>query len=90
MGWAGSADGGGVLLWLLLPFLLADGPAVRGGGAELRASCAADAEVTGRLEAGAAVQIRFAFSGDIGTFYKVTAQGLAGYLLAAEFTGLES
>ncbi len=77
-------------IWLALPFLLAAGPAVRDGGAVLRASCSADAETTGRLDAGVALQIRFAFSGDIGTCYKVTSNGQTGYLLATEITGLES
>jgi len=79
-----------VFIWFAFPFLLAAGPAVRDGGAELRASCSADAESAGRLDAGAPLTIRFAFSGDIGTCYKVLSNGKTGYLLAGEITGLES
>ncbi len=69
--------------------LLAPGPAVRQGGAALRASCSSDAEKVAQLDEGAALKIRFAFSGDIGTCYKVEAGDRAGYLRAAEIDGLE-
>lgn len=70
-------------------FLLAVHPVVHTGGAALRESCSADAQTLIRLEAGAEVQVRFAFSGDLGTCYKVTAGERTGYVLAAELTGLD-
>jgi hypothetical protein len=70
--------------------VLSGSPAVRDGGAALRSSCAADAEQVVRLEAGSALKVRFAISGEIGTCYKVESDGKSGYLLATEITGLDA
>lgn len=70
--------------------LLAAPPNVHPGGAVLRDSCSAEAGTLARLEAGEAVTVRFAFSGDLGTCYKVEAQGKTGYVTQAELVGMES
>jgi len=76
------------MLLLLAWLLMADSPAVRKGGAELRASCNADAEVVGRLDGGAAARVVFAINGELGQCVKVESGGRAGYLLVGELTGL--
>lgn len=75
----------------LLPglVLMAAPPAVNQSGAVLRDSCSSDATAIVRLAAGTEVRIQFAFSGDIGTCYKVEAAGRKGYVLASELDGLE-
>ncbi len=70
-------------------FLLAALPTVHPGGAALRDACSSDAAVVARLAPGAEVKIQFAFSGDLGTCYKVEAADRKGYVLATELAGLE-
>ncbi|MBL0157207.1 MAG: hypothetical protein IPP47_08925 [Bryobacterales bacterium] len=79
---------GGQMLLLLAWLLMADSPAVRAGGADLRASCNSDADVVGRLEGGAPARVLFAISGEMGQCAKVESGGRAGYLLMGELTGL--
>jgi hypothetical protein len=76
------------MLLLAAWLLMADSPVVRAGGAELRASCNADAEVVGRLEGGSAARIVFAINGELGQCMKVESGGRWGYVLAGELTGL--
>lgn len=76
------------MLLLAAWLLMADSPAVRAGGAELRASCNADAKVMGRLEGGAPARVVFAISGELGQCFKVESGGRSGYVLAGELTGL--
>jgi hypothetical protein len=78
-----------VILVLATAFVFLAGPTVRPEGAVLRAACATDAGEVARLSGGTPLRVRFAFSGEIGTCYKVDANGTAGYLMAAEIAGLE-
>ncbi len=78
------------MLFLVAWLLIADSPSVREGGAELRASCNADAESLGRLEGRSPARVLFAISGELGQCVKVASGGRAGYLLAGELDGLSS
>lgn len=55
----------------------------------LRDACSGEASVVARLEGGAPLKIRFAFSGDLGTCYKVESAAGGGYLTADEIDGLD-
>jgi hypothetical protein len=70
--------------------MMAAPPSVREGGASLRSACSTDAETVAKLESGTPVALKFAFSGDLGTCYKVAAGDKTGYVLASELQGLET
>ena len=78
------------MLLLLALLLMADSPAVREGGADLRASCNSGAEMVGRLEGGALARVVFAIFGDLGQCVKVESGGRSGYVLAGELTGMSA
>lgn len=69
--------------------LLMTGPRVAEGGGALRQGCFRDATVAARLEAGTELVIRSSIAGEDGVCYRVTANGLTGYLAPAEILGLE-
>lgn len=74
----------------LLAYAAATAAAVREGGAGLRAGCSADAEVVARLAGGTSVEVKLSISGEIGSCYKVVAEGRTGYLLREELAGLDT
>jgi tetratricopeptide (TPR) repeat protein len=65
-------------------------PVVLKDGTALRASCAADAAIEARLEAGQPLIMRFSVAGEEGLCYKVAAGERTGYLRASEIGGAET
>jgi hypothetical protein len=74
----------------ILCLLIASGPQVAPGGADLRQYCALDSPVVARLEEGAPLVIRSSISGEAGTCYRVAAGERTGYLFASQVAGTDS